>query len=151
MSGQVLTVLNEHAIRNRDLLLQVTTCIVIIIYLIPNGSDSGDGSESDDDGQYHNYSAARRARGTLRQKQEMSTLETELQIHKHAFQNLNQDNERRELQRRKNSEDARQLDDALERKCMARALKSEKKKRKKLMKKFKKQSKQLKKRRTQRC
>ena len=33
MSEPVLTVLNEHAILNRDLLLQVTTCIIIIIII----------------------------------------------------------------------------------------------------------------------
>ena len=72
-----------------------------------------------------------------------------------AFQRLNQDNERRDLQIRRNSEERRLLDGALERKGMARALKKEKKKRKKLekqlerqLKKKKKQCKQSKKRRT---
>jgi hypothetical protein len=69
----------------------------------------------------------------------VSTLETELQIQKQAFQNQNQDNERRELLRRKNSEDARQLDDALDWKRIARTLKKERRKNKKLKKKFKKQ------------
>ena len=91
----------------------------------------------------------------LRQKEEVSNLETELLIQKHAFQILNQDNERRDLQRRRISEERRLLDGALERKGMARALKKEKKKRKKLekqlerqLKKKKKQCKQSKKRRT---
>ena len=103
-----------------------------------DGSDSGDGSDSDDDRPY-NCSAASRARGTLRQQQQVSTLETELQIQKQSFQNLNQDNERREFLRRKNSEDARQLEDALEREGLANTLKKERKKNKKLKKKLKKQ------------
>jgi hypothetical protein len=105
-----------------------------------DGSDSGDGSDSDDDRPYNCSAARARARGTLRQQQQVSTLETELQIQKHAFQNLNQENERREFLRRKNSEDAWQLEDAFEREGLANTLKKERRKNKKLRKKLKKQS-----------